>query len=173
MLKEFADQFFDIQYHSCMNNFESVVWEYIVVQTTLCDILSIPERAKSAAEAAGVISYGSDVRSGAARAEFIGIVMAADNHNLVQHGERNLVQHGERDLVQHVERDLVQHGERDLVQHSERDHMRAPRMELSAGHIQQCQYDRTFGYEYQNRGHAIRITNDNTGAVHRRLITLM
>ncbi len=32
MLKEFAeimslDQFFDVQYHSCMNNFEQVVWE--------------------------------------------------------------------------------------------------------------------------------------------------
>jgi hypothetical protein len=33
-LKEFAeiislDQFFDVQYHSCMNNFEPVVWENI------------------------------------------------------------------------------------------------------------------------------------------------
>jgi hypothetical protein len=35
-------------------------------------------------------------------------------------------------------------------------------MESSADHIQQRQYDRIFVYEYQNRGHAIRITNDNT-----------
>jgi hypothetical protein len=68
-----------------------------VVQTTSRDILSIPERSKRASKAAGGISYGSAVQSGAARAEFIGIVMGADN--LVKHGERNLVHHGERDLV--------------------------------------------------------------------------
>jgi hypothetical protein len=42
-----------------------------VEQTTSRDILSIPERTKRAAEAAGVTSYvqlGSSVRSGAARA---------------------------------------------------------------------------------------------------------
>jgi hypothetical protein len=112
------------------------------VQTTSRDILSIPERSKRASKAAGGISYGSAVRSGAARAEFTGIVMDADN----------LVEHGERDLVHHGERDLVQHGERELVQHSERDLGRSPRMESSAVHIQQRQYDRIFEYEYQNHG---------------------
>jgi hypothetical protein len=52
----------------------------------------------------------------------------------------------------------------DLGKHGERDHEKAPCMELSAGNIQQRQYDRNFEYEYQNRENAIIITNDNTGA---------
>jgi hypothetical protein len=52
----------------------------------------------------------------------------------------------------------------DLGKHDERDHEKAPCMELSAGNIQQRQYDRNFEYEYQNRENAIIITNDNTGA---------
>jgi hypothetical protein len=39
----------------------------------------------------------------------------------------------------------------DLGQHGERDHEKAPCMELSAGNIQQRQYDRNFEYEYQHR----------------------
>jgi hypothetical protein len=69
-----------------------------VEQTTSRDILSIPERTKRATEAAGVTSFvqlGSSVRSGAARAEFTGIVIDADT--LAQLGERDSVQHGERD----------------------------------------------------------------------------
>ncbi len=111
-----------------------------VEQTTSRDILSIPERTKRATEAAGVTSYvqlGSSVRSGAARAEFTGIVI--DTHTLAQIGERDSVQHGER------------------------DHEMASCMESSAGNIQQRQYVRNFEYEYQNRENTITITNDNTG----------
>jgi hypothetical protein len=64
-----------------------------VEQTTSRDILSIPERTKRTAEAAGVTSYvqlGSSVRSGAARAEFTGIVIDADT--FAQLGERDSVQ---------------------------------------------------------------------------------
>jgi len=99
-----------------------------VEQTTSRDILSIPERTKRAAEAVGVTSYvqlGSSVRSGAARAEFTGLVIDADT--------------------------LAQLSERDSVQHGERDHEKAPCMESSAGNIQQRQYVRNFEYEYQNR----------------------
>jgi hypothetical protein len=112
-----------------------------VEQTTSRDILSIPERTKRAAEAVGVTSYvqlGSSVRSGAARAEFTGVVLDADT--------------------------LAQLSERDSVQHGERDHEKAPCMESSAGNIQQRQYVRNFEYEYQNRENAITIINDNTGA---------
>ena len=117
-----------------------------VVQNASRDILSIPERSKRAAEAAGIISYRSDVRSGAARAEFTGIIMTADN--FAQDGERELVQDGERELVLDCEMALG----------------RAPSTELSAGRIQQRPYARIFEYEYQDRGPAIRIVNDITGA---------
>ncbi len=61
-----------------------------VEQTTSCDILSMSERTKRAAETVDVTSYvqlGSSVRSGAARAEFTGIVIDADT--LAQLSERD------------------------------------------------------------------------------------
>jgi hypothetical protein len=111
-----------------------------VGQTTSRDILSIPERTKRAAEAAGVTSYvqlGSGARSGAARAEFTGIVMDADT--------------------------LAQLGERNFVQNDERDHERPPYMESYAGHIQRSKSDRILEHDYQDRGYSILITNDNIG----------
>ena len=67
-----------------------------VVQPASRDILRISERSKREAEADDIISYRVDARSGAARAEFMGIIMTADN--LAQDGERELGRSTSTDL---------------------------------------------------------------------------